>query len=230
MRVVIGEDETLLRQGLTLVLEGAGFEVAGAASDAAGLLELVRRHAPDLVITDVRMPPTHTDEGMVAALSIVRTHPQMSVVVLSQHVQRRYAIELLAEKRRGIGYLLKQRIADVETFCADLRRIAAGGAVIDPEVIAIMVARARLDDGAIGRLTPRQHEVLTLVAEGRSNGYIAAELVITEKAVVQHTSRIYDALGLPADDDGHRRVLAVLKYLAGTSALPGGPLPGGVRA
>ena len=230
MRVVIGEDETLLRQGLTLVLEGAGFEVAGAASDAAGLLELVRRHAPDLVITDVRMPPTHTDEGMVAALSIVRTHPQMSVVVLSQHVQRRYAIELLAEKRRGIGYLLKQRIADVETFCADLRRIAAGGAVIDPEVIAIMVARVRLDDGAIGRLTPRQHEVLTLVAEGRSNGYIAAELVITEKAVVQHTSRIYDALGLPADDDGHRRVLAVLKYLAGTSALPGGPLPGGVRA
>jgi DNA-binding NarL/FixJ family response regulator len=156
----------------------------------------------------------------------------MSVVVLSQHVQRRYAIELLAEKRRGIGYLLKQRIADVETFCADLHRIAAGGAVIDPEVIAIMVDRARLDDGVIGRLTPRQQQVLKLVAEGRSNGYIAAELVITEKAVVQHTSRIYDALGLPADDDGHRRVLAVLKYLAGTSTVPGaavrgGPVPGG---
>lgn len=219
MRVVIGEDEALLRRGLTLVLDGAGFEVAGAAPDAAGLLELAERHAPDMVITDVRMPPTHTDEGMVAALAIVRAHPGMSVVVLSQHVQRRYAIELLAQKRQGIGYLLKQRIADVETFCDDLRRIAAGGAVIDPEVVAIMVARARLDDSVIGRLTPRQHEVLKLVAEGRSNGYIAAELVITEKAVVQHTSRIYDALGLPNDDDGHRRVLAVLKYLAGTSSM-----------
>lgn len=219
-RVVIGEDEALLRQGLALVLEGAGFEVAGAAGDAAGLLGMVQRHTPDLVITDVRMPPTHTDEGMVAALTVARHHPRMSVVVLSQHVQRRYAIELLAQKRRGIGYLLKQRIADVETFCADLRRIAGGGAVIDPEVIAIMVDRARLDDGVIGRLTPRQHEVLKLVAEGRSNGYIAAELVITEKAVVQHTSRIYDALGLPPDDDGHRRVLAVLKYLAGTSTVP----------
>ncbi len=218
MRVVIGEDEALLRRGLTLVLESAGIEVAGAAADAAGLLDLVDRREPDLVITDVRMPPTHTDEGMVAALAIVRSHPVISVVVLSQHVQRRYAIELLAEKRQGIGYLLKQRIGDVETFVDDLRRIAAGGAVIDPEVVAIMVARARLDDSVIGRLTPRQHEVLKLVAEGRSNGYIAAELVITEKAVVQHTSRIYDALGLPNDDDGHRRVQAVLKYLAGTSS------------
>ncbi len=218
MRVVIGEDEALLRRGLTLVLESAGFEVAGAAADAAGLLELTERHQPDMVITDVRMPPTHTDEGMVAALTVARTYPAMSVVVLSQHVQRRYAIELLAEKRRGIGYLLKQRIGDVETFCDDLRRIHGGGAVIDPEVVAIMVARARLDDNVIGRLTPRQHEVLKLVAEGRSNGYIAAELVITEKAVVQHTSRIYDALGLPNDDDGHRRVLAVLRYLTGTTS------------
>lgn len=218
MRVVIGEDEALLRRGLVLVLDSAGIEVAGAAADATGLLELTRQQEPDLVITDVRMPPTHTDEGMVAALRIVHDHPGIAVVVLSQHVQRRYAIELLAEKRQGIGYLLKQRIADVETFCDDLRRIAAGGAVIDPEVVAIMVDRARLDDGIIGRLTPRQHEVLKLVAEGRSNGYIAAELVITDKAVVQHTSRIYDALGLPAHDDGHRRVQAVLKYLAGTSS------------
>lgn len=219
MRVVIGEDEALLRRGLTLVLESAGFEVASAAGDAVGLLELAERHEPDMVITDVRMPPSHTDEGMVAALTIARAHPGMAVVVLSQHVQRRYAIELLAEKRQGIGYLLKQRIGDVETFCDDLRRIAGGGAVIDPEVVAIMVARARLDDSVIGRLTPRQHEVLKLVAEGRSNGYIAAELVISEKAVVQHTSRIYDALGLPNDDDGHRRVQAVLKYLAGTSSI-----------
>jgi DNA-binding NarL/FixJ family response regulator len=214
LKVVIGEDEVLLRRGLTLVLEGAGFTVAAAASDAAGLVELAAEHRPDLVITDVRMPPTHTDEGMVAALRIVRSYPDMSVVVLSQYVQRRYAVELLAEKRRGIGYLLKQRIADVDTFCADLRRIHAGGAVIDPEVVELMVARARQDDGAIARLTPRQRQVLTLVAEGRTNSSIAAELVVTEKAVVQHTSRIYDALGLAADDDGHRRVLAVLKYLA----------------
>ncbi len=214
MKVVIGEDEVLLRRGLILVLENAGFEVAAAAEDAAHLLTLTEKHRPDLVITDVRMPPSHTDEGMVAALHIARTFPDMSVVVLSQYVQRRYAVELLAEKRHGVGYLLKQRIADVDTFCADLRRIHAGGAVIDPEVVQIMVARARHDDGVIARLTPRQRQVLTLVAEGRSNSSIAAQLVVTEKAVVQHTSRIYDALGLAVDDDGHRRVLAVLKYLA----------------
>lgn len=217
MRVVIGEDEALLRQGLTLVLQNAGFEVAAAASNAVDLLRLTEQHQPDMVITDVRMPPTHTDEGMVAALAVTRDHPSMSVVVLSQHVQRRYAVELLAEKRQGIGYLLKQRIADVETFCADLRRIDAGGAVIDPEVVAIMMARASLDDSAIGRLTARQLEVLELVAQGRSNSSIAAELVITEKAVVQHTSRIYDTLGLLIDDDGHRRVMAVLKYLSRNS-------------
>jgi DNA-binding NarL/FixJ family response regulator len=214
MKVVIGEDEALLRRGLTLVLENAGIVVAAAADDAVGLVELTDRHRPDLVITDVRMPPTHTDEGMVAALQLTRRFPDMAVVVLSQYVQRRYAVELLAEKRQGVGYLLKQRIADVDTFCTDLRRIHAGGAVIDPEVVAIMVARAGQDDGAIARLTPRQRQVLTLVAQGRSNSSIATELVVTEKAVVQHTSRIYDALGLAADDDGHRRVLAVLKYLA----------------
>lgn len=220
MRVVIGEDEALLRRGLTLLLESAGFVVAAAARDAVELIELTEEHRPDMVITDVRMPPTHTDEGMAAALQLAREHPAMSVVVLSQHVQRRYAVELLAEKRQGIGYLLKQRIADVETFVADLRRIQAGGAVIDPEVVAIMMARASLDDSAIARLTTRQLEVLKLVAEGRTNGSIAAELVITEKAVVQHTSRIYDTLGLLIDDDGHRRVMAVLKYLARNS-VPG---------
>lgn len=218
MRVVIGEDEALLRQGLTLVLDSAGIEVVGAADNADDLLALTGRLRPDMVITDVRMPPTHTDEGMVAALHVARHHPRMAVVVLSQYVQRRYAVELLTEKRHGIGYLLKQRIADVDTFCDDLRRIDAGGAVIDPEVVAIMVARASHDDTAIARLTPRQHEVLTLVAQGRSNAAIAAALVVTEKAVVQHTSRIYDVLGLSADDDGHRRVLAVLKYLARESA------------
>ncbi|MEP6562683.1 MAG: response regulator transcription factor, partial [Nakamurella sp.] len=218
----IGEDEALLRRGLTLLLESAGFEVAATASDATELVAITEQHAPDMVITDVRMPPTHTDEGMQAALQIAREHPTMAVVVLSQHVQRRYAIELLAEKRQGIGYLLKQRIADVDTFCEDLRRIQAGGAIIDPEVVAIMMARAGLDDSAIARLTARQLEVLKLVAEGRSNASIAAELVITEKAVVQHTSRIYDTLGLLIDDEGHRRVMAVLKYLARNSAPTGG--------
>ncbi|GGM12519.1 response regulator [Nakamurella endophytica] len=214
MQVVIGEDEALLRRGLTLILQDAGFLVAGTAADAAGLVRLAAVHEPDMVITDVRMPPTHTDEGMAAALQLARIYPSMSVVVLSQHVQRRYAVELLGEKRRGIGYLLKQRIADVDTFCADLRRVHAGGAVIDPEVVEIMVARADRDGTAIGRLTPRQREVLKLVAEGRSNLAIGTELHITEKAVVQHTSRIYDALGIAVDDDAHRRVLAVLKYLA----------------
>lgn len=214
VQVVIGEDEALLRHGLTLILQDAGFVVAGVAGDAAGLVRLAAAHQPDMAITDVRMPPTYTDEGMAAALQLARAYPSMSVVVLSQHVQRRYALELLAEKRNGIGYLLKQRIADVHTFCADLRRVHAGGAVIDPEVVGIMVARADRDGTAIGRLTPRQREVLKLVAEGRSNSSIAGALVISEKAVVQHTSRIYDTLGIALDDDAHRRVLAVLKYLA----------------
>ena len=214
MRVVIGEDEVLLRRGLTLILESAGFEVAGVAGDAVELVDLAAVHQPDMVITDVRMPPSHTDEGMVAALQLARKYPAMSIVVLSQHVQRRYAVELLAEKRKGIGYLLKQRIGDVDAFCEDLRRVHSGGAVIDPEVVDIMVARANRDGTVIGRLTPRQLQVLKLVAEGRSNSYIAAALTVSDKAVVQHTSRIYDALGIALGDDAHRRVMAVLKYLA----------------
>ena len=214
MRVVIGEDEALLRRGLTLILESAGVVVAGAAVDASELLELADCHKPDMVITDVRMPPTHTDEGMAAALELARRYPSMSIVVLSQHVQRRYAVELLAEKRNGIGYLLKQRIGNVDAFCDDLRRVHSGGAVIDPEVVDIMVARANRDGTPIGRLTPRQHEVLKLVAEGRSNSYIGSALTISDKAVVQHTSRIYDVLGIALGDHAHRRVMAVLKYLA----------------
>lgn len=214
MRLVIGEDEALLRHGLTLLLRQAGFDVLAVAADGDSLVELTGLHRPDMVITDVRMPPTHTDEGMVAARIIAGRFPEMAIVVLSQHVQRRYALELLEQKRQGIGYLLKQRIADVDTFCDDLRRVHAGGTVLDPEVVAMMMSRASLDNDAVGRLTPRQLEVLELVAQGRSNAAIAAQLVVTEKAVVQHTSRIYDTLGLSLDDDAHRRVLAVLKYLA----------------
>ncbi len=213
MRVVIAEDETLLRHGLQLVLEQGGFEVAANAGDAVGLEEAVATHRPELVVTDIRMPPTHTDEGLMAALRIRREHPETAVMVLSQHVQRRYANELLNAQTGRVGYLLKQRIADVETFLDDLRTVAAGGTALDPDVVAVMVARAKRAGTTIGSLTPRQQEVLALMAEGRSNARIAAQLFLSEKAVVQHTSHIYDALGLPVDSDAHRRVLAVLRYL-----------------
>ncbi len=214
MRVVIGEDEALLRQGLQLVLGQAGFDVVATTADAVDLVSLTLEHRPDLVVTDIRMPPSYGDEGLVAALQIRRVRPETAIVVLSQHVQRRYAMELLADRPAGVGYLFQQRIADIPTFCADLERVCAGGTVLDPEVVALMVARARRQDDAVERLTPRQHEVLTLMAQGRSNASIARQLTLTEKAVVQHTSRIYDALGLPASDDDHRRVRAVLQYLS----------------
>jgi DNA-binding NarL/FixJ family response regulator len=213
MRIVIGEDEALIRRGLELLLKDAGHEVVAAAPDAETLLAAVDEHVPDLVVTDIRMPPTHTDEGLVAALEIRRDHPGTAVVVLSQHVQRRYARELLAAGAERVGYLLKQRIADVDTFLADLARVAAGGTALDPDVVAVMVGRARHSGTAVSALTPRQQEVLALVAEGRSNASIAAALFLTEKAVVQHVSRIYDALGLPQDAESHRRVQAVVRYL-----------------
>jgi len=213
MRIVIGEDEALLRRGLELMLTDAGFEVAAVAADAEMLETVVEEHRPDLVITDIRMPPTFTDEGLVAARRIRARFAGTAVVVLSQHVQRRYAVELLSGQAGGLGYLLKQRISDVEQFIDDLHRVAEGGTAIDPDVVAVMVSRARRADSAVGALTPRQQEVLGLMAEGRSNASIASRLFLTEKAVVQHTSRIYDALGLALDSDAHRRVLAVLHYL-----------------
>lgn len=213
MRVVIGEDESLLRRGLQLVLEDGGFEVVAAAQDAVELEKAVDEHLPDLVITDIRMPPGHSDEGLLAALRIRARHPHIAVVVLSQHMQRRYADELLAESNGKVGYLLKQRIADVDTFLADLREVIQGGTALDPDIVALMVARAKLSDGPVRKLTPRQQEVLALMAEGRSNARIAAELFLSEKAVVQHTSRIDDALGLALDGDSHRRVQAVMRYL-----------------
>ncbi|GAA4867382.1 response regulator [Actinomycetospora straminea] len=213
MRIVIGEDEALLRRGLAHVLEHAGHDVVGTAADGTELLRHTEERGPDLVITDIRMPPTHTDEGLVAALSIHRDHPEVAIVVLSQHVQRRAAVELLDVRPTRIGYLLKQRIADIETFCDDLERVRAGGTVLDPEIVELMLNRARRDDRALGRLTARQLEVLTLMAEGRTNAAIARALTITEKAVVGHASHIYDQLGLAPDGDDHRRVLAVLRYL-----------------
>lgn len=213
MRVVIAEDEALIRRGLELVLQDGGHEVVAAVADATELTDAVTRANPDLVVTDIRMPPTHTDEGLTAALRIRRELPGTPVVVLSQHVQRRYARDLLAEGTEGVGYLLKQRIADVGTFLDDLARVADGGTALDPDVVAVMVGRARHSEAAVSALTPRQQEVLALVAEGRSNASIAAKLFVTEKAVVQHVSRIYDALGLANDADAHRRVQAVIRYL-----------------
>jgi DNA-binding NarL/FixJ family response regulator len=215
MRVVIGEDEALLREGLSLVLSTGGFEVAATAGDAATLIGYVRELAPDLVITDIRMPPGYTDEGLRAALEIRRTMPATPIVVLSQHLQRQVAIELVAGQTAGVGYLLKQRIADVARFLADLDLVRDGGTILDPDVVALMVARARAEHRGLQRLTPRQQEVLALMAEGRSNASIARALTVTERAVVQHVSNIYDQLGLPVSDDDHRRVLAVICHLAG---------------
>jgi DNA-binding NarL/FixJ family response regulator len=214
MRVIIGEDEVLLREGLRHLLDSNGFDVVAVAADAESLEHEVETHRPDLVITDIRMPPTHTDEGLLAALRMLTRYPTMPVVVLSQHVQRRYATELLDQNGGGFGYLLKQRIADVTTFTADLRRVAAGGTALDPEVVSVLLARATRASEPVGSLTPRQKEVLALMAEGRSNAAIASSLFLSEKAVVQHTSNIYEALGLPVDADDHRRVLAVIRFLA----------------
>jgi DNA-binding NarL/FixJ family response regulator len=210
VRVVIGEDEALLREGLGLVLERAGIEVAGSAPDADAVVDLVHRTRPDVLVTDIRMPPTHTDDGLRAAVRVRTELPGTAVVVLSQHVQGRYARELLGESASGVGYLLKHRIADGIGFCDDVRRVADGGTALDPEVAALMMTRRR---DAIDGLGPRRREVLALIAEGRTNSGIARRLSITEKAVVAHTSGIYDALGLAVTDDDHRRVLAVVRYL-----------------
>ncbi|RFA15704.1 DNA-binding response regulator [Subtercola boreus] len=214
MRVVIGEDEVLLREGLANLLAHDGFDVVAAVGTAVELENEVDAFLPDLVITDIRMPPTHTDEGLLAALRIRHSHPGIAVVVLSQYVQRRYATELLNQLDGGFGYMLKQRIADVRTFTADLRRVQAGGTALDPEVVAVLMSRATKAKGPVTTLTARQLEVLGLMAEGRSNAHIAARLGTSEKAVVQHTSNIYSEFGLPVDADDHRRVLAVIRYLS----------------
>jgi DNA-binding NarL/FixJ family response regulator len=213
MRVAIGEDETLLSAGLRLVLEEDGFDVTAVAADGPTLVSSVREHTPDLVVTDIRMPPGQSDEGLQAALEIRARFPAIAIVVLSQHLQRQVAITLLEKPTAGIGYLLKQRIADVPAFCADLRRVCAGGVVLDPDVVQLMVNRARTQRAPYD-LTGRQQEVLVLIAQGRSNTYIARALSITEGAVIRHVSHIYDQLELPVSDDDHRRVLAVLRFVA----------------
>lgn len=214
MRVVIGEDQALMRTGLSLVLEQAGFEIVAMAGDAEDIVRKVAAHRPDLLVADIRMPPTNTDDGLRAAIEARSRVPGLSVLVLSQYLQRDYAVELLESGDEGVGYLLKQRIADVDRFVADLRRIVAGGTVLDPEVVAAMVGRHRADEDPVAQLTERQREVLELMAQGRSNAAIAEQLGVSERAIVRHTSNIYDELGLGTSADDHRRVLAVVRFLS----------------
>jgi DNA-binding NarL/FixJ family response regulator len=213
VRVVIAEDSVLLRAGLTRLLDEAGFDVVASVDDAEQLLRAVERHQPDVVVADVRMPPTHTDEGIKASLVIRQRWPKIAVLVLSQYVEERYATELLAGETRGVGYLLKDRVADVEEFVEALRRVGRGGTALDPEVVSQLLARGRRRP--LDALTPREQEVLHLMAEGRSNGAIAAQLVVTEGAVEKHVSSIFTKLGLTPTEGDHRRVLAVLSYLEG---------------
>jgi DNA-binding NarL/FixJ family response regulator len=212
VRIVIAEDSVLLRAGLTRILADAGEEVVATVGDADELMGAVERHQPDLVVTDVRMPPTHTDDGLRAAISIRGRWPDIGILVLSQYVEETYASELLAGSTRGIGYLLKDRIADVGEFVEAVRRVGAGGTALDPEVVAQLLARSRRRD-PLDRLTPREREVLALMAEGRSNPAIARSLVVTDKAVEKHVSNILTKLDLPPADDDHRRVLAVLQWV-----------------
>ncbi len=211
MRVVIAEDSVLLREGLTTLLSSVNVEVVAAVADAEALLRAVEEHQPDASIVDVRMPPTHTDEGLRAALVLRRQWPRVAVLVLSQYVEERYATELLAGSTTGVGYLLKDRVADVAEFVEALRRVAAGGTALDPEVVAQLLVRKRSDP--LSRLTAREHEVLRLMAEGRSNSAIAGALTVTPSAVEKHVNSIFTKLDLlPAEDD-HRRVVAVLRFL-----------------
>ncbi|MEZ5101873.1 MAG: response regulator transcription factor [Thermoleophilia bacterium] len=213
MRVAIADDSVLLREGLARLLAEAGFEVVAQAGDAEGFADLIEATGPDVAILDIRMPPTHTDEGLRAAIALRGRFPGLGVLLLSQYVRPSYVFELLADDATGVGYLLKDRVADVGELGDAVRRVAAGGSVLDPTVVAQLVGRRRDETSALDDLSEREREVLALMAEGRSNRSIAERLVVTERTVEKHTSSIFQKLRLPATDDTHRRVLAVLAYL-----------------
>jgi DNA-binding NarL/FixJ family response regulator/class 3 adenylate cyclase len=212
IRVVIAEDTVLLREGIVRLLGEAGFEVAGQSGNAEDLLRHVAMHKPDVAIVDIRMPPTHTNEGLRAAHEIRERFPDTGVLVLSQYVESGYALDLLSESAEGVGYLLKDRVSDLEEFATSVRRVAEGGSALDPEVVAHLVGRRREHD-PLAELTPREREVLELMAEGRSNPAIADRLFVTLRAVEKHVTSIFTKLDLPASSDDHRRVLAVLAFL-----------------
>ena len=212
MRIVIAEDSVLLRDGLTRMLTDHGHEVVGSIDDAVGLVQLVERDSPNLVILDVRMPPTHTDEGIRAALELRERYPELPVLVLSQYVEENYASELLSGDLGGVAYVLKDRVTDVGQFLETVARISDGGTAIDPEVVSQLLARTRRQE-PIADLSPREREVLGLMAEGRTNAAIASQLVITQRAVEKHVKSIFQKLRLAPADTDHRRVLAVLRYL-----------------
>jgi DNA-binding NarL/FixJ family response regulator len=209
---VLADDSVLLREGLARLLEEAGFEVAAQSDNAVDLLRHVAMHRPDVAITDIRMPPTQTDEGLRAAQQIREQHPDVGVVVLSQYVEPAYALELLGESAEGVGYLLKDRVSDFDEFAAAVRRVAEGGSALDPAVVDQLVGRRRRDD-PLDELTTREREVLEAMAEGRSNQAIAERMFVTLRAVEKHVTSIFTKLRLPASGDDHRRVLAVLTYL-----------------
>lgn len=212
MRVVIGEDSVLMREGIVRLLVEREFDVVGQAGDHDDLLRKSRAHKPDVVIADIRMPPTQTDEGLRAAHTIRAELPGTGVLVLSQYVEEGYALELLSDSAEGVGYLLKDRVSDLDRFCDSVRRVGEGGSALDPEVVAQLIGRHRRDD-PLQELSPREREVLALMAEGRSNLAIATELVVTDRAVEKHVTSIFSKLDLPPAPQDHRRVLAVLAYL-----------------
>ena len=212
MRVVIAEDAALFREGLARLLADRGHQVVAAVGDAGALLAAVAEHHPDVAVADIRMPPTHTDEGLRAAIELRRDHPGTGVLVLSQYIETSYAARLLGDNAAGVGYLLKDRVADVAEFADALARVAAGGTALDPEVVSQLVRAARRADG-LAPLTRRERDVLTLMAEGRSNAGIAAGLVVSAGVVEKHVASIFGNLGLPPSEADNRRVLAVLRYL-----------------
>lgn len=213
MRIVIAEDAAVMREGLARLLEDRGHEVVAAVADGDAFLEAASEHHPDAAVVDIRMPPTHTDEGLRAAITLRREHRDIGVLVFSQYVETRYATQLLAEGSAGVGYLLKDRVADVGEFMDALARIGAGGTALDPEVVMQLLGTSRRGASLDASLTPREGEVLSLMAEGRSNAGIADRLVVSEGAVEKHVANIFAKLGLPVSENDNRRVLAVLRYL-----------------